>query len=157
MKHVLHDIGGRRLEIDRRQFSYSIHVPERRSCKERRSGFDKRKHRRFQIQDDAFAAIRSETSKLGTLENISRGGLAFRYVADEEQILGSFEMDIFSREKKFYLKSVPFRAISDSYIDDHVPFSTLTMSQCRGQFGKLTHDQMSMLDYFLVHHTAGEA
>jgi hypothetical protein len=42
MKHVLHDIGGRRLEIDRRQFSYSIHVPERRSGKERRSGFDKR-------------------------------------------------------------------------------------------------------------------
>ena len=42
MKHVLHDIGGRRLEIDRRQFSYSIHVPERRSGKERRSGFDGR-------------------------------------------------------------------------------------------------------------------
>jgi hypothetical protein len=30
----------RRLEIDRRQFSYTIHIPERRSGKDRRSGND---------------------------------------------------------------------------------------------------------------------
>ncbi len=149
---------GRRTGTDRRVFiDHEYTGPERRSNTDQRSGFDKRKHRRFKIQDDAFAAIRSETSKLGTIENISRGGLAFRHIADEEQILGSFEMDIFLRKKKYYIKSVPFRAISDSYIDDHVPFSTLTMSQCRGQFGELTHDQMSMLDYFLVYHTTGEA
>ncbi len=28
--------------IDRRQFSYSYHIPERRSGKERRRGFDRR-------------------------------------------------------------------------------------------------------------------
>jgi len=36
------DNGGRRLGIDRRQFSYTMHIPERRSGKERRSGFDRR-------------------------------------------------------------------------------------------------------------------
>jgi hypothetical protein len=36
------DNGGRRSGIDRRQFSYSDHVPERRSGKERRSGRDRR-------------------------------------------------------------------------------------------------------------------
>lgn len=42
MKHVLPDNGGRRLGIDRREFSYTAYIPERRSGKERRSGFDRR-------------------------------------------------------------------------------------------------------------------
>jgi len=36
------DNAERRLGIDRRQFSYTMHIPERRSGKERRSGFDRR-------------------------------------------------------------------------------------------------------------------
>jgi len=36
------DYGGRRLGIDRRQFSYTEHIPARRSNKERRSGLDRR-------------------------------------------------------------------------------------------------------------------
>jgi len=42
MKNVLFDNGGRRSEIERRQFSYNGHIPERRSNKDRRSGLDKR-------------------------------------------------------------------------------------------------------------------
>ncbi len=42
MKHVFSDNGGRRSGIDRREFSYTTHIPERRSGKERRSGFDRR-------------------------------------------------------------------------------------------------------------------
>lgn len=36
------DNGGRRLGIDRRQFSYAEHIPERRSGKDRRNGLDRR-------------------------------------------------------------------------------------------------------------------
>ena len=42
MKHVLPDNCGRRSGIDRREFSYTAHIPERRSGKERRSGVDRR-------------------------------------------------------------------------------------------------------------------
>ena len=42
MKYVLPDNGGRRSGIDMRQFSYTTHIPERRSGKERRSGVDRR-------------------------------------------------------------------------------------------------------------------
>lgn len=42
MKRVLSDNGGRRSGIDRRQFSYTAHIPERRSGKERRGGVDQR-------------------------------------------------------------------------------------------------------------------
>jgi hypothetical protein len=36
------DKGGRRLTSDRRQFSYSYHMPERRSGEDRREGDERR-------------------------------------------------------------------------------------------------------------------
>ncbi|MGD9075934.1 MAG: hypothetical protein PVJ69_12045 [Desulfobacteraceae bacterium] len=38
----LSDSGGRRSGTDRRQFSYDIHIPERRRGEDRRSGLDRR-------------------------------------------------------------------------------------------------------------------
>jgi hypothetical protein len=40
---TLDDIGGRRSGFDRRQFSYGLHIPERRSGRDRRCGKDRRK------------------------------------------------------------------------------------------------------------------
>lgn len=42
MRRLVFDNGGRRAGIDRRQFSYAIHIPERRSVEDRRSGLDRR-------------------------------------------------------------------------------------------------------------------
>jgi len=42
MKNVLFDNGGRRSGTERRQFSYKLHIPERRSGKDRRSELDRR-------------------------------------------------------------------------------------------------------------------
>ena len=47
MKNVLPDNGGRRSGVDRRQFYYTKHIPERRSGKERRSGLDRRLEQRM--------------------------------------------------------------------------------------------------------------
>ena len=44
LKHlILLDNGGRRSGGDRRNYSYSMHIPERRSGKDRRSGNDRRR------------------------------------------------------------------------------------------------------------------
>jgi hypothetical protein len=43
MIQVLPDNGGRRSGADRREFSYTSHIPERRSGNDRRSGLDRRK------------------------------------------------------------------------------------------------------------------
>jgi hypothetical protein len=40
------DNGGRRLVDDRRQFLYTLHIPERRTGAERRSGWDRRRYPR---------------------------------------------------------------------------------------------------------------
>jgi hypothetical protein len=41
-KLLEHDNGGRRSTTDRREFTYAGYMPERRSFKDRRSGFDRR-------------------------------------------------------------------------------------------------------------------
>jgi len=41
------DNGGRRLGIDRRQFTYTMYFPERRCGKERRGGVDRRQKPRI--------------------------------------------------------------------------------------------------------------
>ena len=46
MKAIPQDNGGRRFRLERREFSYSIYSPERRSDKDRRSGRDRRKSKR---------------------------------------------------------------------------------------------------------------
>ena len=42
MNRILTDNRGRRSRLERREFSYIVHIPERRSGKERRGGFDRR-------------------------------------------------------------------------------------------------------------------
>ncbi|MBU0993987.1 MAG: hypothetical protein KJ737_15945 [Proteobacteria bacterium] len=56
------DKGGRRSGYDRREFSYSGHIPERRGVPDRRCGLDRRSgqdRRETQIQKDIFIEMRS--------------------------------------------------------------------------------------------------
>lgn len=55
----LRDNGGRRTGLDRRQFSYTGYLPERRSGRDRRQQFDRRKARFSNIP----AFIESKTEK----------------------------------------------------------------------------------------------
>ena len=47
---IIQDNGGRRTGADRRNFSYSLHIPERRGGDDRRNGKDRRKTPRFKIK-----------------------------------------------------------------------------------------------------------
>ena len=49
---MINDNGGRRSGVERRQFSYFAHVPERRSGKDRRNGLDRRTERGSELEYD---------------------------------------------------------------------------------------------------------
>ncbi len=51
---ALIDKGGRRASLDRRSFTYSAHIPERRNGRDRRTGED----RRYKVPDSRFFADR---------------------------------------------------------------------------------------------------
>ena len=55
------DNGGRRLGIDQREFLYAVHIPERRSGRDRRTGKDRRSESfsRFSIDMERRAVLRN--------------------------------------------------------------------------------------------------
>jgi hypothetical protein len=52
---ALGDKGGRRCGIERRNFSYTCYIPERRSGLERRSGADRRRNKRMDLLSEIEA------------------------------------------------------------------------------------------------------
>jgi len=114
---------------------------------------ERRAHKRFKANEDTFIVAKNGSSKLGTIKDISKGGLALRYIVNGDYLPESFWVDIFNRAENFYLKNIPAKKIFDVNIYGKVPFSTLIQKQVGVQFGDMEHDQMDQLDYFINNHT----
>ena len=117
---------------------------------------ERRDHMRFKTQEGAFATLRGQISKLGQIIDISKGGLAFRYIDTGDPPNESSELDIFLAEIGFHLEKIAFKTISDSEADREHPFSTIKMRRRGVQFTVLKQDQISQLEYFIQNHTTGE-
>ena len=83
--------------------------------------------------------------------DISRGGLAFRYIAQEEELNRSSDLDIRTRDTGFSLEKLPFKDISDSAITNEQ--SQFNLRRRSIQFGELTPYQASQLKYFIRSYT----
>ncbi len=118
---------------------------------------EQRKHKRFRVQYGAFVVFRFNDSKLGQIIDISRGGLAFRYVANGKQSKGPDQLDIMLAEKDFHIEKLPFKTIFDFEIPSVVAFNSLKTRRCGVQFGKFTQNQISQLESFIKNYTIGEA
>jgi len=116
---------------------------------------DQRKHTRYKIKGGIFAAVLSDML-LGQVKDISKGGVSFTYIAGEKSVDKNLELEIFSNSSRIYLKSIPFRVVSDTDVENHVPYSSLQIRQIRGAFIELTEDQKSQLDQFLPFFTEAE-
>ena len=123
----------------------------------RKEMVERRKHKRFKVQKGVFAAFRPPSTTIGQIIDISRRGLAFRYIDGEEPSNESSELDILIADNTFHVDKVPFETISDFEIGNEFPFSSMTLKRRGVQFGEMTHSQISQLDYFMQHYTIAEA
>jgi hypothetical protein len=110
---------------------------------------ERRFHERFQVQQGLYALLKNGSSKLGQIKNISKGGLAFMYINDGEQLHEPTEVDIFLSGYGFILKGIPCKKISDIHVDNFVPFSTFEMRQLGVQFSDVSLNQSTGLDMFI--------
>ena len=117
---------------------------------------ERREHKRFVVQEGVYALLKNDSSKLGQIKNISRGGLAFSYIVNGKEMDESFKVDIFISGRGFCLKDIPSKKISDLHINNKLPFSTFAIRKVGIQFNDLDPSQISQLDNFLREHTAGE-
>ena len=114
---------------------------------------ERRKHKRFQVEDIAFAVLRGQVELLGQIIDISRGGLAFHYIVSGRNVKSSSELDILLAYYGLYMEKIQFKTISDFQIPNKSPFSPIIMRRHGVKFGKLTPNQSSMLEDFIREYT----
>ena len=114
---------------------------------------ERRKYTRFRTRNGALIELRSQRGKLGEIIDISKGGLAFRYIDIGDRPKGSFELDIFLKETGFRLEKVPAKTISDSRTTKYFPFSSTKTRRQGVEFGELTQKQISQLEHFIRNYT----
>ncbi len=118
---------------------------------------ERRKHLRFKVQEGAYTAINNGSLMIGQIQNLSKGGLAFRYLDHGKQAEGSYKAYIFITDNDFFLQNLLFNTITDVHIDFEYHFSTISKRQCGGQFSELTQSQMFQLDHFIEDYTTNGA
>jgi hypothetical protein len=118
---------------------------------------ERRRHKRFQAEGGAYAAVRPQYDKIGQIIDVSRGGLAFRYMVSGSQEDASSELDIFLIGDSFHLDKVPFLTVSDEEIPERLSPGAQKMRRCAVQFGELTQMEILKLEEFILNHTVDEA
>jgi hypothetical protein len=116
---------------------------------------ERRKYRRLSVTDLAFAVFMPNYSKLGKITDISKGGLAIEYVAEEVLNDGSSHIDIFFAGGGLYMAGIPIKTIHDIRCQKPTKMiSSIKVRRCGLQFGELTQEQEAQLDFFLENHTS---
>jgi hypothetical protein len=118
---------------------------------------DRRIYPRFKVNDGAYAALSPDSTIMGQIVDISRGGLCFRYIVHREQAFESVATHIFVGDNGFYLEKMPYKIVEDEQIDNGSSFSSIIMRQRRVYFSNLNPNQLAQLDYFLLNRTIGPA
>jgi c-di-GMP-binding flagellar brake protein YcgR len=113
---------------------------------------ERRKHKRCEIKNDTLGILRSNSTKVGSITDLSLDGLGFRYIGREQPIDECAELSILPAQNLFYLHKIPCKFVWDRNASkDH--YSSITMRQCGVQFRELTPDQTHLLEYFIQKHT----
>jgi hypothetical protein len=137
---------------------------------------ERRKHKRFSTRKAAFAVIgpekayldeikkmsmgeiacavyKSNPVKMGQIIDMSRGGLAFSYIAGKKLAGKAVAVDILSAGNKFFLEKILFKTIMDVDAGEDFEIDPIQLKHQRIQFVDLSPDQKEKLEYFLSHCT----
>ena len=117
---------------------------------------ERRKHKRFNVKDLAIAVPNRPSSQIARIVNISKGGMAVRYL-EQSDWLGNAEVVDILVNSNFLMANVPIENVCDFKVDSHFSFSIINERQCCLQFGALPPEQELLLDDFIIKYTAGSS
>jgi hypothetical protein len=117
---------------------------------------ERRQQPRFKAVEGVFAALVNHHSQLGQIKDISKTGLAFRYIDHGDASGEASELKIIIRKGGLYLDKLPFKKVADFQLKNEYSFSSLIMRQIGLQFGDLTSRQYIRIEHFIQKHTIGD-
>jgi hypothetical protein len=116
---------------------------------------ERRKFTRFRVQDDAFAALRGNFSKVGKIYDISLNGMAFRYLDKNTAEEKYSQVDIFLTNNGFHLIGVPCTIIYDVEELKYFKNNEVVPHRCGVKFGSLKEEQQNNLEFFINNCSTG--
>ena len=117
---------------------------------------ERRQHKRFRINNLMIAVQNRSNTKVAQVVNISKGGMAVRYVDEGELLTSTTEVNIL-KNSGFFMTEVPVDVIRDFRYNDDEHFTIIMERQSCMKFGKLAPEKQDRLDYLLMKYTWGEA
>ena len=115
---------------------------------------EQRKHKRFHVNDGTYAMLKYKPAMMGQITNMSKDGLAIRYIDGEQQLSDSNVLDIFMTESSFYIEKLQVKTISDREVTDKHSSDSNKVRQRGIQFEGLNPIQLFQLYYLRQNYTA---
>ena len=117
---------------------------------------ERRQHKRFKTQNLIIAVLRNTSAKVAQIVNISKGGMAVRYVDEGDWFGNAKEVNIL-KNTDFLMAEVPVNVIRDFRYHDDEHFTLAMERQSCVEFGELSPEQQDRLDYLIMKYCWGEA
>jgi len=124
---------------------------------DKKESTERRKNKRFHVNNGIAALPISSSVIIGTIVDISKGGLAVRYASEDEELKSFFDIDILLTDTNFFMPNVSTNIITDFELENKIPFSIITERRCGLQFRQLSSEQISQLDDLLTNYTMDDA
>jgi hypothetical protein len=116
---------------------------------------ERRKTKRYQVQDGVFVILRPSDTGACRVINVSMAGLMFEYVTMKEPTTQPTELEIFVTDSLFRLHEVPCHSVWDLPIYKNLAIP-VHKRRSGVQFGELTESQTSQLEHFIEEYTTRE-
>lgn len=117
---------------------------------------ERRQYKRFKIKNVLIAVQQRSHTRIAHVLNISKGGMAIRYVDEGDLLMNTTEVNIL-KNKDFFMTEIPVRVIRDFRYDTDEYFTTVMERQSCMKFGELAPEQQDRLDYLIMKYSWGEA
>ena len=116
---------------------------------------ERREYARLKPQSLVFVVFRPDFRKIGSISNVSRGGLGFKYLCpagNEDPATGTPQIiDIISSSNSIHISEIPCTLIHEAKTNNNqLTFMHDLVSRCGGlKFGPLTKEKEKQIDLFL--------
>lgn len=117
--------------------------------------FDRREYKRLKVHEGTYAVLKphANSSKLGNIVDISKGGLSFNFI-DSQRIFSNFnELDIYISGNGLIVSHLPFEITSEITLNKDIPFYSVVTRRFGVKFSAISEKTRSQLDHFLHNHT----
>ena len=119
---------------------------------------EKRKFARYITRPEIFAALGKSFSRVGRVKDVSLGGVAFEYIAEEQNEDDLSSIDIFATGNGLHLSRIPCRKIYEVSVKDTTEVSSLSSElrtkRCGVEFDDLTKSELSQVKHLIETYAA---